>query len=230
MIVPSATYRLQFRNGMTFDRAIDLIPHLTALGISHLYASPVFAATTGSSHGYDIIDANAIDPALGGREGFDRLVEALNQAGLGLILDIVPNHMAASIENAWWQDVLRHGKTSRYAEVFDIDWSERLTLPVLGQPLQAALAAGELEVVRHSADGTLNLKYFDALFPLDPQSVLALEVESLRAANDDQALQQLSGDSEQLHQLLERQLLEGSRAAPQLSTVFRNHRSGGRSR
>jgi (1->4)-alpha-D-glucan 1-alpha-D-glucosylmutase len=93
--IPAATYRIQFRNGMTFDRAAELVPYLLQLGISHLYASPIFTATQGSTHGYDITDANEIDPDIGGRAGFDRMVRALKDAGLGLILDIVPNHMAA---------------------------------------------------------------------------------------------------------------------------------------
>jgi (1->4)-alpha-D-glucan 1-alpha-D-glucosylmutase len=83
MTIPTATYRIQFRNGMTFDRAAALVPYLKRLGISHLYASPVFTATTGSTHGYDVTDANEIDPAIGGRKGFDRMVKALKESGLG---------------------------------------------------------------------------------------------------------------------------------------------------
>ena len=93
MSVPTATYRIQFRNGMTFDRAAEQVPYLKRLGISHLYASPIFTATSGSSHGYDVTDATEIDPAIGGRIGFDRMVRSLKGAGLGLILDIVPNHL-----------------------------------------------------------------------------------------------------------------------------------------
>lgn len=110
MTIPVATYRIQFRNGMTFDRAAALVPYLQQLGISHLYASPIFTATRGSTHGYDVTDANEIEPSIGGRAGFDRMVSALKQAGIGLILDIVPNHMAASLENAWWHDVVEHGE------------------------------------------------------------------------------------------------------------------------
>ena len=101
MSTPTATYRIQFRNGMTFDRAMARIPYLKRLGISHLYASPIFTATRGSTHGYDVTDANEIDPALGGRDAFMRMAAALKGAGMGLILDIVPNHMAASLENPW---------------------------------------------------------------------------------------------------------------------------------
>ena len=117
-MIPSSTYRIQFRNGMTFDRVVDLIPYMKDLGISHLYASPVFTATTDSTHGYDVTDPNEIDPAIGGREGFDRMAAALKQAGMGLILDIVPNHMSTSLENRWWRDVIEHGRQSRYAALF----------------------------------------------------------------------------------------------------------------
>src|SRR5690606_21167730 len=110
---PSATYRLQFREGMDFDRAAELAPYLAELGISHVYASPVFRAKPGSTHGYDVVDHTAVDPCLGGENGWQRLTGALRRHGLGLILDIVPNHMAASTENPWWHDVLTWGRRSR---------------------------------------------------------------------------------------------------------------------
>jgi (1->4)-alpha-D-glucan 1-alpha-D-glucosylmutase len=147
VIVPRATYRLQFRNGMDFAAAGELAPYLQRLGISHLYASPIFAARGGSTHGYDIIDFNRFDPVLGGTAGFERMVEALKRHGLGLILDFVPNHMAASVENAWWRDVLAHGRASGYADVFDIDWAGgggRVLLPVLGEPYGRVLEGGDL--------------------------------------------------------------------------------------
>src|SRR5690606_7749219 len=99
-----ATYRLQFRNGMTFERAAELVPYLTDLSISHLYASPIFRAAPGSTHGYDVADHQELEPELGGSAGFSRLAEALQQHGLGLMLDIVPNHMAVSTANPWWRD------------------------------------------------------------------------------------------------------------------------------
>ncbi len=123
MPIPVSTYRLQFRNGMDFDRAISLVPYLKRLGISHVYASPIFAATKGSTHGYDVTDANLVDPVLGGREGLERLSRALKAADLGLILDIVPNHMAASLENPWWRSVVTWGQVSPFARHFDIDWT-----------------------------------------------------------------------------------------------------------
>ncbi|MBB3524197.1 malto-oligosyltrehalose synthase [Rhizobium sp. BK456] len=174
MTLPTATYRIQFRNGMTFDRACGLIPYLKTLGISHLYASPIFTAVNGSTHGYDVTDANDIDPALGGRAGFERLTESLAAAGMGLILDIVPNHMAASPENGWWRDVLAFGRQSAYAGHFDIDWSEPLTLPQLGQDFEAALAAGELRIVLDETRGNFAFAYFETLLPLNPSSYGAI--------------------------------------------------------
>ncbi|MDQ0629161.1 malto-oligosyltrehalose synthase [Pantoea agglomerans] len=170
MNIPTATYRIQFRNGMTFDRAAALVPYLKQLGISHLYASPIFSATAESTHGYDVTDVNQIEPSIGGREGFDRMAAALKAAGLGLILDIVPNHMAASLENPWWRDVIEHGEQSRYAHYFDIDWSRRLTLPFLGDTFEAVLANGEISVKRDPQTGKPALAYFDNFYPLAPET------------------------------------------------------------
>ncbi|MGZ2427509.1 malto-oligosyltrehalose synthase [Rhizobium laguerreae] len=170
MTLPTATYRIQFRNGMTFDRVCDLIPYLKTLGISHLYASPIFTAVSGSTHGYDVTNANDIDPALGGRAGFDRLTETLASAGMGLILDIVPNHMAASPENGWWRDVLTFGRQSAYFNHFDIDWSEPLTLPQLGRDFEGALADGELRITIDEMHGNFAFGYFETLLPLHPGS------------------------------------------------------------
>ncbi|MEW5424948.1 malto-oligosyltrehalose synthase [Amorphus sp. 3PC139-8] len=183
----TATYRLQFRGGMTFDHAIEIIPYLKRLGVSHLYASPIFTAVSGSTHGYDVTDCNAIDPALGGREGFDRLVAALKAADLGLILDIVPNHMAASLENAWWRSVVEWGPTSPFARHFDIDWREKLTLPILSRPFDEALAAGDLKLRLDANEGCLVLAYFDNLLPLDPTSYATLA----SAAGDDPLLSRI---------------------------------------
>ncbi|HBI6861418.1 TPA: malto-oligosyltrehalose synthase [Enterobacter cloacae] len=167
-MIPSSTYRIQFRNGMTFDRVVDLIPYMKDLGISHLYASPVFTATTDSTHGYDVTDPNEIDPAIGGRAGFDRMAAALRQAGMGLILDIVPNHMSTSLENRWWRDVIENGKQSRYAAFFDIDWSRPLTLPFLGDTFEAELERGAIKLKRDSVTEKAALVYYDTAYPLNP--------------------------------------------------------------
>lgn len=170
MNIPSSTYRLQFRNGMDFDRAVEIVPYLQRLGVSHLYASPIFAATSGSTHGYDVTDQNAIDEVLGGWNGFERLGAALKREGIGLVLDIVPNHMAASLENAWWRSVVRWGKQSPYAAHFDIDWRRKLTLPLLGRPYEETLGSSELSVRYEPQSGSLALGYFDHRFPLCPES------------------------------------------------------------
>lgn len=151
-----ATYRLQFREGMTFDRAAGLAPYLRDLGVSHLYASPIFQAAPGSTHGYDVTDPGAFDAELGGRAGFERMSDALRAAGLGLIVDIVPNHMAFTHEGPWMADLLRHGPESRYARHFDIDWSQgRLVLPVLGKPFAAMNAEGAFRVEEGAGEAVL---------------------------------------------------------------------------
>jgi malto-oligosyltrehalose synthase len=145
-MTPRATLRLQFHRGFTFADAAALAPYFARVGISHLYASPIATARPGSLHGYDVIDATRVNPELGGEQGLRALSSALGQAGLGMILDIVPNHMAADTANAWWTDVLRHGRASRFARWFDIDWDadDKVLLPILGQPLDEVLAADEL--------------------------------------------------------------------------------------
>jgi len=148
-----ATYRLQLNRGFTFADAEAILPYLDALGISHLYASPVTAAQPGSPHGYDVIDPTRINPELGGEAGLRRLAAALRARRMGLILDIVPNHMSVTGgANAWWNDVLANGRESEFARFFDIDWGEKILLPFLGDPPAAALANGDLALER-DADG-----------------------------------------------------------------------------
>lgn len=211
MQIPTSTYRLQFRDGMTFDKAASLIPYWQALGISHLYASPIFAATTGSTHGYDVTDCNRIDPVLGGREAFERLAAALRGAGLSLLLDIVPNHMAASLENAWWQDVIEWGHASRFANHFDIDWEQRLTLPFLGAPFAEVAGAGDIKLVADRQKGFLAFSYFDQHYPLNPSTYHAV----LREGSGDGArsaltlASQSSADAEEIFHAALRALLSG---------------------
>ncbi|MGI2031283.1 malto-oligosyltrehalose synthase [Rhizobium panacihumi] len=172
MALPTSTYRLQFRNGMTFDHATALVPYLQKLGISHLYASPIFTATSGATHGYDVTNANEIDPSLGGREGFDRLSAALRKAGLGLILDIVPNHMAASLENPWWRSIVEWGQDSVHARHFDVDWSRPLTLPFLGDEFDTVIS--DLSITADVEAGCLALAYYDSRYPLHPKTYAAV--------------------------------------------------------
>ena len=132
MHIPLATYRVQFNPNFRFEDAEKIVPYLGALGISHLYSSPVLQARRGSQHGYDVADPTRLNAELGTEDDFHRLAQKLKQHGMGLLLDIVPNHMAASVENPWWRDVLAQGEDSPYAAYFDIDWqSSGSKFPVL---------------------------------------------------------------------------------------------------
>ncbi len=170
MTPPRSTYRLQFRNGMDFGKARQLVPYLAALGVSHLYASPLMTATTGSTHGYDVTRTDEIDPALGGTDGLRLLADALHRHRIGLILDIVPNHMAASLENPWWRSVILWGEASPFSRYFDIDWSERLTLPFLGKDFAEELADGALHLALEPQHDALALRYGESFYPLAPES------------------------------------------------------------
>ena len=175
--VPLATYRLQLTKDFGFDQAAALAPYLKQLGITHLYASPFLKARPGSTHGYDIVDHDRINPELGGEEGFARLSEALKANDLGLILDFVPNHMGVGhADNAWWLDVLEWGQRSPYAASFDIDWDALphrrhpgVLLPILGRPYGDALQAGEIELKYDADTGSFAAWYFDHKLPINPQ-------------------------------------------------------------
>ena len=172
---PVATYRLQMRPEFTFSAAREAIPYLQELGVSHLYLSPIWQATPGSQHGYDIRDHSAINPELGGMAEFIEFSGAAHAAGLSIIADIVPNHVDVSGEHAWWNDVLRFGQESPYAPYFDIDWSGRgdvpaglLVLPVLGAGFGAILESGELKL--DLINGELGVRYWERRFPLRPST------------------------------------------------------------
>lgn len=167
--LPSSCYRLQLRNGMDFAAATRLLPYLARLGIGDLYLSPIFAAQPGSTHGYDVIDPTRIDSDLGGREGFDRLADAARAQGMGVILDIVPNHVAFTLENPWLRDVLAHGRDSRYIRHFDILPDRRLALPMLQAPFEELLDEGAF-TVESDADGPV-LVHGPLRVPLDPATM-----------------------------------------------------------
>jgi (1->4)-alpha-D-glucan 1-alpha-D-glucosylmutase len=183
---PRATARLQFHPGFTLDDAVATVPYYDALGISHVYASPLLASRSGSTHGYDVVDPTRIDPQLGGIDALRRLVEALRSRRMGLVLDIVPNHMAASIENPWWRDVLEWGRDSRYADFFDIDWEPpdprlqgRVMVPTLGREhahliedgeLDLELDAGEASAVGVNAVARIQVAASGQRFPLAAQA------------------------------------------------------------
>jgi (1->4)-alpha-D-glucan 1-alpha-D-glucosylmutase len=182
----TATYRMQFHRDFPFAAAQALVPYLAELGISHLYASPIFAAVPGSQHGYDVTDPNRINPELGGDDGFERLHAELRRNGLGLILDIVPNHMAASPHNPYWMDVLEFGQAAHAAKLFDIDWSAdrehgRILLPVLGDALQASLEAGAVALDADYENGRLlAVTYGETGYPLSAASAARLLNDAAR--------------------------------------------------
>jgi (1->4)-alpha-D-glucan 1-alpha-D-glucosylmutase len=171
-----ATYRLQFQRDFRLEHGRAIVPYLSRLGITHVYSSPVLRARAGSLHGYDVVDPTMINPELGDEGEFRLLVEALKAHGMGLILDIVPNHMAAVTENRYWQDVLTYGPNSPYARWFDIEWRlpdpkawGRVLVPVLGAPLPRILSRDEIQL--NWMDGRFKIRYFDHVFPVDPATV-----------------------------------------------------------
>lgn len=177
--VPSATCRLQFRKGFGFRQARLLAPYLQSLGITHIYASPIFLARAGSEHGYDVTDPRRLDPALGSEEEFNAFTSELNRRGMGLILDVVPNHMAADAENEWWESALEDGPRSPFARFFDIDWKGvdratrgRLVLPTLGAPYGEVLEKGELRLALDERG--LHVRYWERRFPVKAASYSAV--------------------------------------------------------
>ncbi len=173
-LIPRATLRLQFHRDFTFDDALVQVDYFAALGVSHLYASPIFTARSGSTHGYDVVDPGCINPELGGEEGLRRLVQALHERHMGLIVDIVPNHMALGDQNPWWGDVLLWGRHSHYASWFDIEWQGadaalhgKVLLPVLGKPYGDLLIAGEIKLEREA--GRLYVTCPGNRLPLAPE-------------------------------------------------------------
>ena len=205
MSPPRSLARLQLHAGFTFDDAAQVVPYYARLGVSHLYASPILRARLGSTHGYDVVDCNEVSSEIGCEEGLRRLVGALREHGMGLVVDIVPNHMGTGPENAWWMDVLQHGRDSRYAGHFDIDWQSpdpllrgRLLLPVLGAGYEQTLRESHLHLVRRHGEWMLRL--YDDYLPLSPASV--------RDLTDDAPAQHDPGNDEgraRLHALIEKQ-------------------------
>lgn len=177
--LPSATYRVQLNQDFRFADTLKILDYLHELGISDLYLSPILASRKGSGHGYDVTDPTRINPELGTEEEFAALQTELQNRGMGLVLDTVPNHMAASAENPWWMDVLENGAQSAFAAFFDIEWHPhsrsldgKILLPVLGRPFGEALDSGEIKLTFQ--DGRFFFQYFDSLFPLTPRSYHAI--------------------------------------------------------
>lgn len=209
---PTATYRLQLGADLDFAAARALVDELGGLGISHLYLSPVLQAAPGSTHGYDTADHGTLSAELGGRRAFDELATAAVGAGMGLVVDVVPNHMsiADARANRWWWDVLEHGPSSRYADHFDITWEshevrqrDTVLLPVLGDHYGRVLDAGEL-VLDHTDDGFV-ARYFDHVFPLSPESIAAIVRPAADADGIPERLAAVNADVDRLHEILELQ-------------------------
>jgi (1->4)-alpha-D-glucan 1-alpha-D-glucosylmutase len=188
--IPVSTYRLQLKGSFTFADARALADYLSQLGISDLYASPILTARRGSEHGYDVVDPSRVSPELGGEEELLRLSDDLRSRDMGLLVDIVPNHMCvAPGANLFWSDVLENGPSSQYARFFDIDWSPpktdlegMLLLPILGDQYGRVLESEELRV--ELCGGAFVLRYYDATLPLAPKSwpvVLEAALGALRA-------------------------------------------------
>lgn len=171
---PRATYRLQFHAGFTFDDAAGIVPYLADLGVSHVYASPIQTARPGSTHGYDIVDHSRVNPELGGEEGFVRLTDALRAHEMGLLLDIVPNHIGVGgADNAWWLSVLEWGEASPHARAFDIDWERigangKLVVPVLGPLYGDALEQGDLRLTFDAEEGGFSVRHGEHRLPIVP--------------------------------------------------------------
>jgi (1->4)-alpha-D-glucan 1-alpha-D-glucosylmutase len=177
---PLATYRLQLNARFGCEQARLLVPYLEALGVSDCYTSPILESRRGSPHGYDIIDHNQIDAEIGGEAGFRALSQELRARGMGLLLDVVPNHMGVGQgTNRWWQDVLEHGRASEFADYFDIDWEPlkpelrgKILLPVLGDQYGAELEQGRIQVGFEA--GRFQVRYFDKRMRVDPQTLPVL--------------------------------------------------------
>jgi (1->4)-alpha-D-glucan 1-alpha-D-glucosylmutase len=198
--IPLATYRLQLNRDFKFVQATEIVPYLSSLGISHCYVSPCLKARPGSMHGYDIVDHSCFNPEVGTAEDFDRFVATLHQYNMGLILDIVPNHMGVmGSDNAWWLDVLENGESSIYSSFFDIDWQPlkdelhgKVLIPVLHDHYGAVLESGDLKLVFHCEHGEFDISYKEHRFPMDPkeyprvlQHCGAKETENLAEQNSD---------------------------------------------
>ncbi|MHB8346493.1 MAG: malto-oligosyltrehalose synthase [Acidiferrobacterales bacterium] len=176
--IPVATYRLQLNRDFTFAQAAQQVPYLRELGISHCYVSPILRARTGSNHGYDVVDHNDLNPEIGTREDFERFVAVLREHDMGLILDIVPNHMGVGgADNLWWLDVLENGEASEFAAFFDIDWhpakSElrgKLLLPFLEDHYGTVLEKRLLTLHFDREQGRFGIAYHEHYFPVDPKT------------------------------------------------------------
>ena len=198
-MTPRATYRVQLSGEFTFQQAAELAGYLRTLGVSHLYSSPILQAAPESTHGYDVVDPTRISADLGGAPAFASMREALRAASIGMVVDIVPNHMAtAGRENPWWWDLLTHGASSRYIDYFDIDWrgasptfKDRVLLGVLGDRYGREVENGALAIERDGEEAVV--RYHDRTFPISPGTI------------DLQQIEHIAGDPDELDAVLQRQ-------------------------
>ncbi|HYZ72268.1 MAG TPA: alpha-amylase family glycosyl hydrolase, partial [Chthoniobacterales bacterium] len=218
--IPTATYRLQFSRNFTFKDAIQVIPYLEKLGISDVYSSPFYRSRDKTDHGYDVINHNELNPALGTEEDFKAFADALKQRGMGHIADFVPNHMGiADPDNEWWMDVLENGPGSVYASFFDIDWDpvkpqlqNKVLLPILGDQYGKVLESGQFEL--EFRDGAFFVKYFDWTFPLNPRTypqILRIALEKLQGYNEEEMYLELESIITALEHLPARTEVEDDR-------------------
>jgi (1->4)-alpha-D-glucan 1-alpha-D-glucosylmutase len=216
---PRATYRLQLTRDFTFAQAGELAPYLARLGISHAYLSPILAARSGSTHGYDVVDHTCLAPDLGSLDDFRAMVAAFREHGLGVLVDIVPNHMGIGPDNPRWMEVLRWGSAADNAAFFDIDWhppqphlAGKVLLPVLDRPLTDIVAAGEIRLVE--SDSGLDAAWHEHRWPITPRSLPEhMQAEDIRHHFND-------GPPERLGNLLDRQcwyLAEWRKAASEIN-------------
>ncbi|KMZ12690.1 Malto-oligosyltrehalose synthase [Candidatus Burkholderia humilis] len=176
MTVPRSTLRLQLHKGFTLDDAAAQVDYFASLGVSHAYASPITTATAGSTHGYDVVDYSQVNPELGGEDALRRFVEKLRAHEMGLIVDIVPNHMGVGgSENAWWQDILEWGRHAAHARFFDIDWHSpdpalrgKVLAPFLGASYGDELQGGKIKLVYRADEGRFVIEYYSNVFPVCP--------------------------------------------------------------
>jgi (1->4)-alpha-D-glucan 1-alpha-D-glucosylmutase len=187
--IPSGTYRLQLHREFNFKDAMALVGYLHDLGISDCYLSPITEARAGSIHGYDVINHGAINSELGSEDDFEKFAQTLRARGMGIVQDIVPNHMSiGDPANHWWDDLLENGPSSPYAEFFDIDWdppkndlTNKVLLPVLGEQYGKVLENREIQIAYDNGSGTFRARYFDHSFPLAPRSLQWILKPALRA-------------------------------------------------
>jgi (1->4)-alpha-D-glucan 1-alpha-D-glucosylmutase len=190
MKVPAATYRLQFTPQFGFARAREVLSYLRELGISDVYASPIFHARAGSTHGYDVVDPNRLNPELGTDEDFERLIDEARRHELGWVQDIVPNHMAYDSQNRLLMDVLENGEASRYLDFFDIDWNHpyesmkrKILAPFLGRFYGECLEDGEITL--HYDEGGLNVRYYSLTLPVNIEAYSDVLTDNLAALRNE---------------------------------------------